>query len=70
MAKAKDPAKDEAPKAASPVLIYKALHTFWLGDQLVRAGDTVAAGNAILKGRHELFEPFQPTFGSIEWGDE
>jgi len=53
--------------AKTKVLIYKANHSFWLGEQLVRAGDSVVAGHPLLKGRMALFEPFQPTVGRIDW---
>lgn len=42
-----------------------ATRTFWIGSQLVRAGDTVVAGHALLKGRENLFRPFVPTFGVL-----
>lgn len=51
------------------VQIYRATSSFWLGDQFVKSGDSVAAGHPLLKGRSALFEPFQPTHGSVDWGE-
>lgn len=58
-------------KAGSPT-IYTARQGFYVNGTLVPAGATVVAGHELLKGkgRMALFEPFQPTFGRLEYGEE
>jgi hypothetical protein len=46
-----------------PPTLFVARKSFWVGNTLVRAGDTVAAGHPILRGRDRLFAPLTPTFG-------
>lgn len=41
--------------------IFMARKTFSLGSGFVRVGDTVVAGHPMLKGREQLFVPFEPT---------
>ena len=42
--------------------LYVAQRTFWVGNTLVRAGDTIVAGHPLLAGRERLFRPLAPTF--------
>jgi hypothetical protein len=43
--------------------LYVAQRTFWVGNTLVKAGDTVVVGHPLLVGRERLFRPLAPTFG-------
>ena len=48
--------------ADKDVAVYEAIEPFYANDMTIQAGDTVAAGHPILKGRLSLFKPFTPTY--------
>ena len=48
--------------ADKDIAVYQAIEPFYADDMTIQAGDTVAAGHPILKGRLSLFRPFEPTY--------
>jgi hypothetical protein len=60
-----------ASKAKTGPAVFVARQGFYVDGTLVPAGATVVAGHPLLKGkgRMQLFEPFQPTFGKLEYGE-
>lgn len=48
--------------ADKDVAIYQAIEPFYADGMTIQAGDTVADGHPILKGRMSLFRPFAPTY--------
>ena len=58
------PAKKATPKGTLPTKV-RAIQTFTAdvgGDPMVvHAGEVVATGHAVVKGRERLFEPAEPT---------
>lgn len=49
--------------------LYVATESFYVhGNELVMKGHTVAAGHPLLRGRMNLFQPFEPTHGELESG--
>lgn len=57
-------AKFTKKPSAPTIFVAKEAFTFG-GATLVPQGATAAAGHPILKGREHLFDPWQPTFGTI-----
>lgn len=51
--------------ATKTLRIFEAVQPFSFKGRVYRAGSTVVEGHAILKGRANLFRPFQPTLGSL-----